>query len=166
MRLTDIEMRYFLCHAKELLQQEKIQEMKNYIQHGNTTTFTHCMAVSYYSYLITRRLPFKLDTKSIIRGALLHDFYLYDWHIPENSPKLHGFVHPEFALKNSRRYFRLNRIEVDIIEKHMWPLTFTRIPIYKEALLVSLVDKFCSLTETLYIPLLPRKDKRIQHLFS
>lgn len=166
MKLTDTELKYFLSHANEMLQQEKLQDMKKYIQHGNTTTYTHCMAVSYYSYLITRRLYLKLDAKSIIRGAILHDFYLYDWHIPGKSPRLHGFVHPTFALRNSRRYFRLNRIEEEIIEKHMWPLTLTRFPFYREAMLVSLVDKFCSLTETLYMPVLPRKDHRLKHLFK
>jgi uncharacterized protein len=166
MKLSETELKYFICQANDLLQHEKLNEMKKYIQHGNTSTYNHCMTVAYYSYAITRRLPFKLDTRSIIRGALLHDFYLYDWHIPDDSHKMHGFVHPGFALKNSRRYFRLNRIEEDIIEKHMWPLTLTQIPLYKEALLVCLVDKYCSLAETLYIPIFPNGEKKLKHLFS
>lgn len=166
MRLTDNELKFFLMQADEMLQQEKLQDMKKYIQHGNTNTYTHCMAVSYYSYLILRRLPLKLDAKSVIRGAMLHDFYLYDWHLPRKSPKLHGFAHPALALKNSRKYFRLNRIEENIIEKHMWPLTLTRFPTSREAFLVCMVDKLCSLTETLYMPLLPRKDQRLKHLFE
>jgi len=42
----------------------------------------------------------------------------------------------------------LNEIEKDIIRKHMWPLTVTRIPRCREAGIVCLVDKFCSLAET------------------
>lgn len=156
MRLTDKEMSYFYLIICELLQHEKLQEMKNYIQHGRTSTFVHCITVAYYSYLVTRKLRIRMDYKSLIRGALLHDFYLYDWHIPEKSHKLHGFVHPVLALKNSRKYFKLNRIEENIIEKHMWPLTLTRIPRFREALMVCMVDKCCSLAETLRMDLLPK----------
>ena len=166
MRLTDEEMHDFVTQVGDLLQLEQVHEMKKYIQHGKTTTYTHCMVVAYYSFLITSRLPMKLDTKSVARGALLHDFYLYDWHIPHESHKLHGFVHPGFALTNARIYFTLNSIEEDIIEKHMWPLTILHFPKYKEALIVCIVDKFCSLAETLYLPSLPKDYKRIHQRIS
>ena len=163
MRLSDAEMNDFIKYVCDLLEFEQVHEMKKYIQHGKTTTFTHCVVVAYYSYLITSRLPMDLDSKSITRGALLHDFYLYDWHIPDVTHKLHGFVHPKFALTNARKYFTLNSIEEDIIEKHMWPLTILHFPKYKEALIVCIVDKFCSLAETLYLPNLPKDYKSILH---
>lgn len=40
----------------------------------------------------------------------------------------------------------MNEIEIDIIKKHMWPLTIV-LPKYKEALVVMLVDKYCALME-------------------
>jgi len=156
MKLTDEEMAYFFVIIYELLQHEKLQEMKKFIQHGRTTTFIHCITVAYYSYWLTRKLRWRMDYKSLIRGALLHDFYLYDWHIPDKSHRFHGFIHPVLALKNSRKYFKLNKIEEDIIEKHMWPLTLTRIPRFKEAALVCLIDKYCSLAETFHMSLLPK----------
>ena len=45
-----------------------------------------------------------------------------------------------------RRDYNVNRIEADIISKHMFPLTFTP-PKYKESVIVCLVDKFCSIYE-------------------
>ncbi len=143
-------------HAKE-----HINEMKNYIQHGDTSTYQHCVRVAYYSYCLAKHLPLHFDMISLVRGAMLHDFYLYDWHIPDQSHKLHGYIHPVFALSNARRYFKLNQIEEDIISKHMWPLTLTKVPRYKESLLVCLIDKFCSLTEIFYIPLYPRTQQRL-----
>ncbi len=140
---------------QEFLAQEQINEMKKYIQHGNTSTYLHCVQVAYYSYCLAKFLPLRYDIRSVVRGAMLHDFYLYDWHIPDRSHRFHGYVHPGFALRNARRYFELNQIEEDIISKHMWPLTLTKLPRYKEALLVCLVDKLCSLAETCYIPLFP-----------
>jgi uncharacterized protein len=157
MRITVDDQLNFYHLIREFLDQDQILEMKKYIQHGNTTTFAHCMAVAYYSYCLALRLPKKYDIKSTVRGAVLHDFYLYDWHIPSKSHKLHGYVHPGFALKNAREYFKLNTIEEDIISKHMWPLTLSKVPRYPEAMLVCLVDKFISLAETLYIPVVPKK---------
>ncbi len=154
--ITLEEKRGFICTVRELLQVEQVQEMNRYLQHGNTSTLTHCLIVAYYSYRLALLLPMRFQYKSLIRGAILHDFYLYDWHIPDKSHKLHGFVHPRFALSNARRYFNLNFVEEDIILKHMWPLTLRTVPCCREAFLVSIVDKVCSLAETLYIPIQPK----------
>ncbi|MDD3174498.1 MAG: phosphohydrolase [Herbinix sp.] len=166
MKLSEADKNEFIRHIRELLENEKILEMNQYIQHGNTTTFSHCFVVAYYSYMATLRIPFKFDTRSVIRGAMLHDYYLYDWHIPDKSHKLHGFKHPGFALVNARKDYNLSPIEEDIIEKHMWPLTINKAPIYKEAMLVCLVDKFCSLTETLYIPFLPKDIRQLRRMLN
>ena len=153
---TNASMEFYQL-IREFRTNAQIQEMKNYIQHGNTNTYVHCMVVAYYSYCLALLLPIKFDIKSTVRGAVLHDFYLYDWHIPDKSHKLHGYVHPGFALANARKYFTLNPIEENIIEQHMWPLTLRKIPRCREALLVCLVDKYCSLAETLYLPVAPKK---------
>lgn len=167
MGLSAAEKKEFILCIRELLATGRLDEMMDYTQHGNTSTFSHCLIVAYYSYAFSLRLPLRYDSRSIIRGAMLHDFYLYDWHIPDKSHRLHGFVHPGFALKNARRYFTLNPIEEDIIEKHMWPMTLTKVPLYKESMLVSLVDKFCSLAETLYLPLAPREYRQLlKHLIK
>jgi uncharacterized protein len=166
MKLSVWERKEFISLLQELLEKEQVHQMKNYIQHGNTSTFTHCLIVAYYSYTLALRLPGEYDIKSIVRGAMLHDFYLYDWHIPDKSHRLHGFFHPQFALRNARKYFKLNSIEADIIEKHMWPLTLSKIPVYKEALLVCSVDKYISLAESFYIPVLPKDYRRLQRTMS
>ena len=160
MELSALEKKEFIKILRELLETDQIYEMRNYIQHGNTSTFNHCLVVAYYSYLISRHLPVPYDARSIIRGAMLHDFYLYDWHVPEKWHKLHGFVHADFALNNARNYFQLNSIEEDIIAKHMWPLTLRKVPIYKEAILVNLVDKICSLKRDLICPHLYQRIKK------
>jgi uncharacterized protein len=97
---------------------------------------------------------------------MLHDFYLYDWHTPDHSHRLHGFRHPRTALNNAKKYYSLNQVEADIIEKHMWPLTLTKAPLCREAMLVCLVDKYISTTETLYIQVMPRELKQLLLLLS
>ena len=86
----------------------------------------------------------------MVRGALLHDYFLYDWHDKsrENYQRLHGFYHPGIALRNASMEYELTLREKDIIKKHMWPLTVVP-PLCREAWIVTTADKYCSLLETL-----------------
>ena len=85
-------------------------------------------------------------------GALLHDFYLYDWHDDDGgSHRLHGFTHPEQARQNAVEVFDIDEKEQEIIRTHMWPLTLSAIPKSREAAIVCLADKWCSLQETLFM---------------
>lgn len=131
---------------RNLIHHEDVMSMENYIQHGDLSCLEHSIDVSYKSYLICRRLG--LDYKSAARGGLLHDFFLYDWHIPEPERGLHAFSHPYTALRNANKKFYLNKKEKDIIVKHMWPLTI-KPPKYRESLIVAIVDLHCSLVETI-----------------
>ena len=93
------------------------------------------------------------EKKELIRGALLHDYFLYDWHTQDYvSPhKLHGFYHPGRALKNAQQEYQLTPRERDIIKKHMWPLTISAMPMCREAWIVTMADKWCSLMETFHV---------------
>ena len=126
--------------------------MKNFTQHGTTTVFEHCVSVAKFSllmaYYLERTLRIKVDRDSLVRAALLHDYFLYDWHdktVPGHN--IHGFTHPRTAMLNADRDFGLNEVEKDIISKHMFPLTFMP-PRYRESVLVTLADKWCALCET------------------
>jgi uncharacterized protein len=134
----------YKLHVSDLIQNGIVYSMQNYIQHGNTTCLEHCFYVSYMSYLVCRYL--RLNSRSAARGGLLHDLFLYDWHVAKPERGLHGFVHPYIALENANDYFELNEMEKDIIVKHMWPLTI-RLPRYKETMVVVLVDKYCAFME-------------------
>ena len=83
------------------------------MQHSATSCYNHCLHVAYYTYLICKK--FNLDYFSASRAAMLHDFFLYDWHEPRkvNSFKeLHAFAHPKIALQNSLKNFELNDLEI------------------------------------------------------
>ncbi len=113
-------------------------------QHGDTSILLHALAVSYYSCLIGKKLRLNLDYDSMSRGALLHDYFGYDWHRDSRPPR-HALKHGIYALKNARREFDLNSKEADIISHHMFPLAAP--PRSREAWLVSLVDKGCAVKE-------------------
>ena len=136
----------FITIIADLLQAESVQEMKKYRQHYKTSCFNHCLCVSYYTYLICRKL--NLDYISASRAAMLHDLFLYDWRKRENDRKgLHAFTHPKTALENATKLFSLNDKEKDMILKHMWPITFIP-PKYIESYILTFVDKHCAISES------------------
>lgn len=148
MKLTQSENHFFLECAGELLKSRNVRLMDTFIQHADVSCLRHSISVAYTSFWMSEKLNLRVDRRSLIRGALLHDFFLYDWHLKSGRKGLHGFTHPKIALQNAQREFELNDREKDIIVKHMWPLTLVP-PRYREAYIVMLSDKFCSLLETL-----------------
>ena len=146
MRLSEEERAYFKACSDELLEHHLVQSMSRYEQHGTTNRLDHSVQVAQYSYWVSKKLKLKLDQKSLIRGALLHDFFLYDWRTGTDHEGAHAFTHPETALSNAIEHFEINEKEADIILNHMWPLTITKMPSCKESFLVSAIDKYCSLT--------------------
>ena len=133
----------------DILSNETVKQMHNYIQHGEISCYTHCYYVAYYTYLICKKL--KLDYKSAVRGAMLRDLFLYDWHTTSpadiNEKGVHAWAHPRIALKNASKIFNLNDTEKDIIRNHMWPVTL-KFPKTKEAFIVSCMDKYSATAET------------------
>lgn len=156
----DIASKAFAAYSKDILKNKSMLSSRHNVQHGNVSVFTHSIMVARYCYMINRKHRLGCNPKTLIRGALLHDFFLYDWHsIPPEAAKegLHGFQHPMTAARNARRQFGISPKEYGVIVTHMWPLTFTRVPFNREGWLVCMVDKYCSLMETLKIQ--PYTDK-------
>ena len=156
-RLSAKDRRLLKETLKELNRQGRLQEEKLAKQHGSTSVYQHSINVAYLSLWLAGRLPLRTDRRALVRGALLHDYFLYDWHKNKIRPsrfykfyELHGFTHPGTALKNAKKDFRLTPREQDIIKKHMWPLTVIP-PMCREAWIVTAADKYCSLMETLHL---------------
>lgn len=132
---------------KDLNENTKFLENKNFIQHGTTTVYDHVISVSLRSIEIAEKYDLDVDYDSLIRGALLHDYFLYDWHDKDNRPHLHGIFHPRLALINAKKELLLNEIEEDIIKKHMFPLTPIP-PKYIESWIVVMADKTVATRES------------------
>ena len=153
----------FFKYSKNILTDEKMLSSGKNTQHGNVSVFTHSVMVAKYSCKLDKLLGLGCDREALIHGALLHDFFLYDWHkIPKEIAKegLHGFKHPVIAARNARAHFNVSPKEYGIIITHMWPLTFTRVPFCREGWLICAVDKYCSLLETFRIQ--PYSNKKVK----
>ena len=135
----------FQTIIKDIIEHRTDQEIKKFRQHFNTDCFEHCYVASYYCYKICKKL--KLDYISAARGAMLHDLFLYDWRIKNSHSGLHAFTHGKTAYENASKIFELNKIEKDMIIKHMWPVTIS-FPRYLESYILTFVDKYCAMRES------------------
>lgn len=140
--------RIFKQKLEEICKNSRLLEAHQYMQHGTTSVFRHSVSVAYVSYYLALKWKASVDIDSLLRGALLHDYFLYDWHVKDASHRLHGYHHADKALKNALEDFALNEIEQDMIRCHMFPLNLTRIPRYKESWILCYADKLCSSAET------------------
>ena len=131
---------------EDIITNSMVLELKNHLQHYSTTRFEHCSNVAYYTYKICKKL--NLDYVSATRGAMLHDFYFYNWRMKQHDKKkrFHAITHPKTALNNAKSEFLLNPKEQDVILKHMWPITL-KFPRYLESFIVTWVDKYCATLE-------------------
>ena len=146
-RLNTNNAELFFRELDRLSEDPNVIRMKEYQQHRGHTTFAHCRSVAEYSFQLAQRLGWKIDEVTLGRGAMLHDFHLYDRKESSVSAIDHFFHHPRRALENAEQFFFLNDKERNIIESHMWPLTLLTLPRSKEAFLVSLADKYCAVCE-------------------
>ena len=139
-------------YGDDIMRSDNFKSTRNYVQHGTIPVRRHSLDVAQQSLAINRKLRIHCQEKDLVRGALLHDYFLYDWHDKnrENYQSLHGFYHPGIALKNAKKEYKLTPREQDIIKKHMCPLTVVP-PLCREAWVVSMADKYCSLLETLHV---------------
>ena len=123
--------------------------MQGFVQHGQVSTWQHCVRVATCAVGLAEALHLRVDQPQLVRAALLHDYFLYDWHEPNHTQ--HATMHPVFALRNAREDFDLTPLEENAIAAHMWPLPPGRVPKSREAWLICAADKWCSLGETLFM---------------
>ncbi len=88
---------------KELKENGQIEKEKHFFQHGTTTVFEHSVQVASTSLVFSQIIPVHVNKRALVRGALLHDYFLYDWHEKDKSHRLHGFYHAGTACHNANR---------------------------------------------------------------
>lgn len=133
-------------YGGSILKSDGMRCEKRFRQHSNVSVYAHSVSVAIMCVKIAKRLHVKTDTESLVRGALLHDYFLYDWHIADKSHRWHGFNHAKCALENAKRDFLLNDVEENMILSHMFPLNLI-LPKYRESVILCVADKLCATGE-------------------
>lgn len=171
MKITDEEKQRLENIYQSFLHDEKIQKMKNVRMHRGSNTYEHSFKVAKKAirYAIrSRRKNINFDV--ILVGAILHDYYLYDWRDDKSKKKKHGRNHPHIASENAERDFEISKEVKTVIESHMWPLNMKHYPKSREAKIVSLSDKMVAIGEALSSIAFKKKKREkylsyISHLF-
>ncbi len=143
---VEVSVKEFKEIIKDIVTNSSVLSLKEHVQHMKGSRYEHCYEVAFYTYVICKK--WGLDYISATRGAMLHDFYFYDWRNKgvEGQKHFHAYRHPRIALHNATENFELNALEKDIILKHMWPLTLP-FPRFSESYIVTFVDKYCAIKE-------------------
>ncbi|MDR2933366.1 MAG: hydrolase [Oscillospiraceae bacterium] len=131
----------FYEHIQGLLDHETVKLLDNFTQHFKYTRLRHSLDVAYYSFFISRL--FCLDSRSAARAGLLHDLFFHEEGQHSGSLLI---SHPRIALENARQICSLNKVEENIILRHMWLLTPCPQK-YVEGFVVTFVDKYCAAKE-------------------
>ncbi len=140
-------------YAGEILRNERFQQLRKFTHHGiDNSVYDHSVAVAEAAYKIAGWMRLSGDeTASVIRAALLHDFFGYDWHGERYRRYLHhftgfkrlthnhAFLHGYIAASRAKQFFGLNDAECEAIKRHMFPLS--AMPRTKLAWIVSIADK-------------------------
>ena len=107
MQLSTTEHEQLYAILQQYDENPQVQRMREFIQHGDVTTYQHCKNVVRVSFWLNKRLHLHADETSLAVGAFLHDFYLYDWHKRSTFHglrrlfEMHGFSHPGYACVNA-----------------------------------------------------------------
>ncbi|MBR6258842.1 MAG: HD domain-containing protein [Oscillospiraceae bacterium] len=129
-----------------------VESMERFVQHGNTSTLGHSENVAWISFLANEKLHLNADEKTLVEAALLHDFYLYDWHDTKSDRtvrKAHRHNHSDIACENAVERFEIPKKTQDAIRSHMWPVSIKKVPKSKEAAILCMADKYCAFVETI-----------------
>lgn len=142
-KLSKEEKKYYFDIANTIIYTEVFVKLKEYRHHGNISTYTHAVKVSYLSYCFALKNKWHVNLKELIRAALLHDLYFYDWHNKDNGIHFHGLFHPSLSVKNAKKYYGITNSEIRAIAHHMFPLTLIP-PTTKNGIIICLCDKYAT----------------------
>ena len=132
---------------KEMVEHPAIQKLREIPQHKGGTTFAHCVNVANTAYRLAKQWHWDIDIRALVRGAMLHDYYLYDTETMPYSDYQHSLIHPRLAVSNAEKLFELTDKERNIILSHMWPIPGAPMPRSREAWLICAADKQCAALE-------------------
>ena len=140
-------------YAGDILAHPSFQQLRTFEHHGvNNSVYDHSVAVAEAACGLAHLMCLsESETASVVRAALLHDFFGYDWHGERfrrylshfsgirRITHMHGFIHGHIAADRARHMFGLSARECEAIARHMFPLA--AMPRTRIAWIVTLADK-------------------------
>lgn len=133
--------------GQKLIDTTFFQASKNQVHHKKVTLFDHTMAVTRRAVKLCDLLEKKgkeINRQSVILAALCHDIGMIGRDVKYKSDFEAWGKHPEESAKLTREFFPdIEDQTLEIIRKHMWPLT-TALPTCREEWILIQADKVTS----------------------
>ena len=148
MKITEQEKQRLENLYQTFLNDEKILRMKDISMHRGSNCYEHSFKVA--KKAIRKSLnKTNVNLEVVLLGAILHDYYLYDWRKDRSKLKKHGKNHPGIAIENAVKDFNIPDEVKKVIKSHMWPINIKAYPKSKEAKIVSISDKEVTIVESM-----------------
>lgn len=111
--INNIDDKQYKMIVDYIMKDKEFNKISSSFHHG-TDRLTHSIKVSYYSYLITKKLG--LDYKTTATAGLLHDFFVTsnDKTFKESASSL--FNHAKIAAKNAVDKFEISDKEKTLLK--------------------------------------------------
>lgn len=143
--------------AGDILEHPRFLELKESRHHGkNNNLYDHCLRTARCALRVCHSFDLsQSDTEQIVRAALLHDFFEYNWRDDSfyrfshavkgwgRLTRMHAFYHGKRAANKAGELFELNDRQLEAIERHMFPLA--KMPMHKEGWIITLADKIAAI---------------------
>ena len=107
----------------------------------------------YQSFSTYAGNPYFVDLEELMKLGLIKEAELKKFNFGKNTKKIDyekiynsRFKALRIAFDNAKKEFKLNAIEKNIIQAHMFPLSIV-MPKYKESWIVVMADKICAMNE-------------------
>ena len=62
--------------GRDVLESRDMQALRTFHQHGVISRYEHCLSVCYIALRLADKWHVDVDRRSMVRGALLHDFFM------------------------------------------------------------------------------------------
>lgn len=150
MKLSKEEKEKLESIYQSFLHDKKILRMKEIKTHRGSNCYEHTFKVvkraMHHVEISSKK---NINPEIVLVGAILHDYYLYDWRVDRSKRKGHGKNHVQRALENASKDFNISPEVKEVIGTHMWPINIKNYPKSREAKIVSISDKMVALCESL-----------------
>ncbi len=138
----------FYKEVSHVISHPIVQQMKGQRQHNDgMDRYSHSLCVAYISYKISKKIG--LNANSCAIAGLLHDTGIENCDKNFKERLISFFSHAKKSEEVASDYFDLSELEKNIIKSHMWPTNIINPPLFSEAVVVNLVDKYCAVVEFL-----------------
>ena len=135
--------------GRDILESERFMQAWQTDHHMRTNIARHSLAVTEYALRLYEHGHYPhTDIRDVVRACLLHDIGMTDEIIYDSVSFMKAYSHPRRSAEIAVKEYGANRIQVDAILHHMWPICIVP-PHTPVGWLLLRADKICSRKDVL-----------------